>query len=110
MSIRRQMEALLESMEGSLSADQVADLPVGSIVWSLGDSRAWVVNKGGVILPGSVLPEKATGHYPGDGEKPGSVSSEFSLISKGKGKMPTAGTVQKAAMKFVYSQNTRLVK
>jgi hypothetical protein len=88
----------------TLHPDEVARLPVGSIVWPwVGrvDGSPWVVNQGNVLLPISVLPVKASGHFPDDGEVPASVASEFVLVSKGRGKLPTHGTASKLSGKYV---------
>lgn len=92
-------------MEKEIGADDVAKLPIGSIVLPALDSGGvgdfWVVNKGKVILPSSVLPQKADGHFPEDGEEPGIVANEFLLVKTGKGKLPTHGTAKKLGLKYL---------
>jgi hypothetical protein len=84
----------LREGERLLSVDDVARLPVGSLLWW--DGQALVVVPGG-LAPVSVLPERADSRAP-DGEPPASFGGPFTLIADGKGKLPTHGTAQAKVM------------
>jgi hypothetical protein len=83
----------------ALGPTEVSRLPVGSVVWA-SDGQAWVVNRGKVILPVALLPERASGMFPDNGAAPSSIGQEFRLVSKGKGKLPTHGTAHRHVMRW----------
>ena len=86
----------------TVSPSEVEQLPVGTIVWSLRDGgrrMPLVVNEGNVLLPISVLPERATGYFPPDGEPAASFGDAFMVMREGSGKLPTHPTAVRWASK-----------
>lgn len=95
-----------------ISASEAAELPVGSIVFSLVKDKdsptirpgsALVVIGGGQLTPIFLLPERADGQQPG-GDRSDLFGSQFVIISQGRGKLPTKGTAQKAAVKWRFGR------
>lgn len=95
-----------------VSASEASKLPVGSIVFSWVKDKyapygrpadALVVIGGGQLTPIAVLPERADGEQPG-GDNADLFGSQFVVVSQGRGKLPTHGTAQKAAMKWMNSR------
>lgn len=95
-----------------ISASEAGQLPVGSIVFSWVKDKyapygrpadALVVIGGGQLTPIAVLPERADGEQPG-GDNADLFGSQFVVVSQGRGKLPTHGTAQKAAMKWMNSR------
>ncbi len=84
----------------ALSPAEVANLPVGSIVWRWVNGR--VDGSPLVVIPGrkltqiAILPERAGGQEPG-GEPVAQWGREFVLVSEGRGKLTTHGTAQRVA-------------
>ena len=80
--------------DAAVSPDDVAALPVGTLLWS--DSRAWAVVSGG-LAPVSVLSDSPDEWQP-DGEPAHSIGESFTVIARGNGRLPTGSTAQRKTM------------
>jgi hypothetical protein len=87
-------------------ASEVSQLPIGSIVWLWKDGRVndspLVVISGERLTQLALLPERADGWEPG-GDVPSLWGNEFVVVREGKGRLPTHGTAQRAAVDWMRS-------
>ena len=93
------------------SPSEVARLPVGTIVYPwvrdrhsgpMGrvDGSPLIVIPGGNITQVALLPERANGGEPG-GDPPQAFAHEFVVVDMGRGRLPTKGVAQRAAMNWL---------
>lgn len=90
-----------------LSPEKVRHLPVGSLLFSWRNGRpdqGWVVVPGG-LAPTSLLSERAGGPEP-EGEAPATLGEEFSVLSKGKGKMPAGSSAKRSEIEWFRKQRS----
>jgi hypothetical protein len=89
-----------------LRAADVAELPVGSVVfpWKDGEPQgtALVLLPEGALTQIALLPKRAGGEEPG-GDPAAAWGDSFALVSTGHGRLPTHGTAQRAAFRW-YSE------
>jgi hypothetical protein len=74
-----------------ITAEEVATLRVGSLLWS--DGRSWVVVLGG-IAPVSML-SNSPGEWQPEGESAHSIGESFTVIARGNSSLPTGRTAQR---------------
>lgn len=89
-----------------LTPSEVAQLPVGSIVYSRAAGFAMSVVPDGGLAPITVLPERAGGGEP-DGEPIASFGEEFALVKQGRGKLLTEGTAQRLVITWMREQGAQ---
>lgn len=84
-----------EADSREIALPEIAQLPIGSLLW-WNNGPGFVVVPGG-LAPVSMLPERADSRAP-DGEPVESFGGTFTLIARGSGTVPTKSTAQRKVM------------